>query len=276
MENEIEKSRIEKINKLISEIKISLKMNVEKAINVGELLTEQKGEMGHGKWLNWAKKNLDISLSTAENWMKMYRYKSQLKIVNVTNLRTGLDDTFPYSFLSGGGLSEAYRQVKVIEGKIKNREEEEFREKVDKTIEELSSPLSENRKLIDRRRPHYQPEGWNKTLEIIYQKEKKEERERPYNERQQQYAEKENKWEEQNRAMITTFTGFFGTIPERTKDSDVIWIMETVRRNLNKIKDIKIKRKTVEAVIGFLQEYIDLCDIEYKRQERDKVIPYPK
>ncbi len=50
---DLEKSRISEISQLHSEIAGYIKVTLEKAIRIGELLAEQKAGMDHGTWLPW-------------------------------------------------------------------------------------------------------------------------------------------------------------------------------------------------------------------------------
>ena len=72
----------EEILKLQYEILDSVKMNVEKAIHIGELLLGIKGELGHGKWGNWVGENLPFTPRTAERYMSLTRIKND----NVSDL----------------------------------------------------------------------------------------------------------------------------------------------------------------------------------------------
>jgi hypothetical protein len=72
----------EEILKLHYEILDSVKMNVEKAIHIGELLISIKRELGHGKWGDWVEENLPFTPRTAERYMSLTRIKND----NVSDL----------------------------------------------------------------------------------------------------------------------------------------------------------------------------------------------
>lgn len=76
-----------KIVELHKEILNSLKMSLEKGIEIGHLLREQKDNLEHGKWLPWIKDNLPFSDQTARNYIRLYDRKDELKIKTVLNLK---------------------------------------------------------------------------------------------------------------------------------------------------------------------------------------------
>lgn len=82
----IEKSRINEIVDLHNEISGFLKMSLEKAIRIGELLIEQKASLQHGQFGQWLRDNLPFSDRTARNYMGFYNNKNLLKTENVSDL----------------------------------------------------------------------------------------------------------------------------------------------------------------------------------------------
>lgn len=46
---------------------------VQRAIRIGEMLTEAKGEVAHGEWIPWIERNLVFGRSEASRYMKVYR-----------------------------------------------------------------------------------------------------------------------------------------------------------------------------------------------------------
>lgn len=97
--------RASEIQQLHSEIMGALRQTVEKAIRIGELLTEQKSDCQHGEWLPWLEGNVGFSPKTADNYRHLY--EQQDKIVNVTN------------------LTEAYRAIGLLGDGGKETSEEE-------------------------------------------------------------------------------------------------------------------------------------------------------
>ena len=84
--DEIEKSRIEEINRLHNEIYSSLKMSLQTAIRIGQLLTEQKETLKHGEFIRWIKDNLPFTDRAARGYMGLWRQRDTLKSENVSDL----------------------------------------------------------------------------------------------------------------------------------------------------------------------------------------------
>ena len=61
-----------------------LRTSVMDAIHIGQLLTEQKGELAYGAWLPWVSQQLPFSHDTATRYMKLYEHAAELR--NVRNL----------------------------------------------------------------------------------------------------------------------------------------------------------------------------------------------
>ena len=58
----------DEINRLHHELKDAFRTGIEKAIRIGELLTEQHARCKHGEWLPWLKANVQFSIKTAYNY----------------------------------------------------------------------------------------------------------------------------------------------------------------------------------------------------------------
>ena len=69
---EMENFRIDEISKLHGEIYGAFKTSLEKAIRIGELLTEQKQNLRHGEFTSWVENNLPFSDRTAQIYMRLY------------------------------------------------------------------------------------------------------------------------------------------------------------------------------------------------------------
>lgn len=86
---EIVKSRIAEIVSLYKDLAKSLKTSLEKALRIGELLTQQKDDMKHGEFMPWVKKNLPfITDRTARRWMNLHKNRDRLKMDSVSDLTT--------------------------------------------------------------------------------------------------------------------------------------------------------------------------------------------
>jgi hypothetical protein len=85
---DIQKSSAAEIIRLHNEIINSLKMSLHNAIRIGELLSEQKASLKHGKFTPWIKGNLPFTDRTARNYMRVYRERDRLKTETVSDLKS--------------------------------------------------------------------------------------------------------------------------------------------------------------------------------------------
>ena len=81
-----EKNTVREIVTLHSEICGLLKTSLEKAVRIGELLTEQKANLKHGEFGSWIKANLPFTDRTVRNYMSFYRNRELLKTESVSDL----------------------------------------------------------------------------------------------------------------------------------------------------------------------------------------------
>ena len=84
--SELERSRAAEIRRLHIEICGELQSTVDKAIHVGELLAEQKESMAHGDWLPWIEANCGFSVRVAQEYMRMYEHRAELKSASLAHL----------------------------------------------------------------------------------------------------------------------------------------------------------------------------------------------
>lgn len=84
---DLEKPRAEEITRLHNELVGHLRQSLDKAIRIGELLTEQKATLKHGQWGGWINDNLPFTDRTTRNYMRLYRKRDQLKTENVSDLK---------------------------------------------------------------------------------------------------------------------------------------------------------------------------------------------
>ena len=74
------------INRLHGEICQAARTTIEKAIRIGELLTEQKAGLKHGEWLPWLKANVQFSARTASNYLRVSESRFRLKSETISDL----------------------------------------------------------------------------------------------------------------------------------------------------------------------------------------------
>lgn len=79
-------AKLQRICFLHGEIRKELQTTLEKAIEIGELLTQVKAKLEHGEWGHWCKDNLPFSIATATNYMKAFHNRERLKSLDVRGL----------------------------------------------------------------------------------------------------------------------------------------------------------------------------------------------
>jgi len=69
------------INRLHDKLTGLARTSLEKAIEIGDLLTRQKAELKHGQWLPWCAENLEFSKNTVSRYMGVYLNREKLPTV---------------------------------------------------------------------------------------------------------------------------------------------------------------------------------------------------
>lgn len=62
----------EKINSLHRSLCDTMKITITKAIQIGELLSQQKEKLEHGYYTKWIEEELDFTVRTAQNYVRIY------------------------------------------------------------------------------------------------------------------------------------------------------------------------------------------------------------
>ena len=88
----LQKIDISEIIKLHSEVEASLKTSLQKAIRIGEILSEVKSNLKHGEFTGWINKNLPFTDRTARHYMRLFENQGKA--------------------LKAGSVTEAYRMLK--------------------------------------------------------------------------------------------------------------------------------------------------------------------
>lgn len=100
-EEEVVEKNKRQIIQLHNEIGEHMKISFEKAMEIGELLIEQKKRIRQGGFTYWFEKsNMPFTIRTAQNYMKLFRYEEQLREQNVTSLSNA------YALISGDPMPE--------------------------------------------------------------------------------------------------------------------------------------------------------------------------
>lgn len=87
---QIAQSKAKQVNDLHLEIMAIGKTMIDKAIEIGGILSEIKGELKHGEWMPWVKDNLPFGIGQAQRYMKAYRYRDQLNASSETHLTAAM------------------------------------------------------------------------------------------------------------------------------------------------------------------------------------------
>jgi DUF3102 family protein len=74
------------INRLHTEIDEAARTTIDKAIRIGQLLSEQKRSLKHGQWLPWLEANVSFTDRTARNYLRVFEKREQLKLESVSDL----------------------------------------------------------------------------------------------------------------------------------------------------------------------------------------------
>ena len=84
--SDIEQSRATKITELHNQLEQLMRTTLDKAIEIGGLLAEQKAELPHGQWGQWVADNLPFSDRVARDYMRFYERRHELKTANLADL----------------------------------------------------------------------------------------------------------------------------------------------------------------------------------------------
>jgi len=86
----------QEINQLHAELLDAARTSLDKAIRIGELLTNQKNKLGHGNYLPWLRDNVRFSERTASRYTLCYEHKKKLKSDTLSDLSDA------YALIAGG------------------------------------------------------------------------------------------------------------------------------------------------------------------------------
>lgn len=84
------KTRAKEIITLHAEIETGAETILEKAIRIGELLTEQKTSLKHGGWILWVKENLPFGERESQNYMRLFANAPALNAKPVSHLKEAI------------------------------------------------------------------------------------------------------------------------------------------------------------------------------------------
>lgn len=119
------------------------------AIEIGKLLTEAKESVPYGEWGKWLEDNVDYSISTANNLMKLYSCYGEQKELkafdeNVTDIFGALT---PSQALVLSALPEEKRVEYVESHDVENESVKEMKKKVDELLGKNKEQMETIKKL---------------------------------------------------------------------------------------------------------------------------------
>jgi len=77
---------VPEIRKLHSELQGVLQNALDKAIRLGDLLSQEKARLKHGQWLPWLKTWCPFHERTATNYIRVFQNRERLKSETVSDL----------------------------------------------------------------------------------------------------------------------------------------------------------------------------------------------
>lgn len=123
----------EEIERLQGEIMCSARTSLEKAIQIGSLLTELRSETLHGSWGKLCRTSLPFTERTASNYMRLFEHRERLKSETVSDLSVA------YRLLSGRDRMSKVEAKACLEGL--KRGIQEIIEGIDRLLEIRESRL---------------------------------------------------------------------------------------------------------------------------------------
>lgn len=77
-----------KIISLHRQIESYLNCSLQKAVQIGDLLLNQKEKLNHGQFGKWIESELPFTDRTARNYIRLYKNRKQLKTENVSDFKS--------------------------------------------------------------------------------------------------------------------------------------------------------------------------------------------
>lgn len=105
LEHDVVEANTKLIRQLHDEFLDCLTVGLEKAIQIGGLLFEQKKRIRHGYFTRWAVEYLPLTIRTAQNYMKLYHYREMFRQKEITTISDA------YAALKGESTPEEVIEV---------------------------------------------------------------------------------------------------------------------------------------------------------------------
>jgi hypothetical protein len=126
-----------KVNDLHSEVLNGLKGIFIKAIEIGEILSNQKDALKHGEWLDWVENQLDIGPRQVQNYIKIYNRREQVG--------------FAMEELIESGLKPSFRKMLEVVTKKDNQTTEQYKNNQHKDTSDLTAKERKQRRQDEKR-----------------------------------------------------------------------------------------------------------------------------
>lgn len=147
-----------KLNSLVSEIKFFENQAVVSYWEIGKRLLEAKKQVEHGKWGEWLKNNLNYSLRTGQQLIKVYEDFPNTKLISHLNFTqvlalTGVNEEVRNEILENENLEDkTVKETKKIIRKYKSEAEDlrEENEGLKRANEELSRLAEKEPQIIEK------------------------------------------------------------------------------------------------------------------------------
>lgn len=228
-------ARTQQIKNLLSELNQTLKMSVQKAIEIGRLLSEQKNELEHGQFLPWLESNFEMSERFAQDCIRFYKHKE--KTAKLADLQAARDC------------------VQQIEWQEKKQQEEE-----------------DNRKIYEFKKTGKKPDGWERRHDYLY---KKALDDNEYEKRKAQAFQEKKKADDNFKAsiqdsdeIIDRLTGLREQASEDRELKETLKLnsrrenvsqevmFETIDDYLNEISDVSRRIETAQNLIKYIRNKV--------------------
>ena len=85
--NEVERSKIQELNRLHGEILGAMRTTLHKAVEAGGILREVKDTLPHGQFTRWVEDNIDFDIRTAQRYMKAHDNRDRIKNDSLSYLK---------------------------------------------------------------------------------------------------------------------------------------------------------------------------------------------
>lgn len=129
---ELQKSRVEKITALHTEIGGYLKTTLSKAIEIGGILIEIKTDVQHGGWLPWINENLPFSARLATDYIRFHENRDDLKTARLADLAAAREFLLPEKTPAPPVETDTEREKRIEKRRIAHEEEDNTVAKIEK------------------------------------------------------------------------------------------------------------------------------------------------